>query len=347
MEISRYVRPNVRRLVAYAASEIPCRIKLDANESPVGPDRRTMARIGRLAAATALNRYPDPEGRALRGLLARGLRLSRRRILLGNGSDELISLLVTTFGGPVLVPEPTFSMYGIIARGLGERVVTVRLDRDFDLDAERMARAIRKHRPRLVFLSTPNNPTGNVFSRDRVLSVLDRTPGIVVVDEAYQPFSGAPGYLRELRRRPNLAVLRTLSKIGLAALRIGFLAASPELVSEVNKVRLPFNVNALSQAAAQAVLESGGMDGIVRGVVRERKRLADAMSKMPGVVVHPSEANFILFGVDDAERVHRGLLRRGILVRNLDGVIPGTLRVTVGRPAENKAFLQALKAVLG
>jgi histidinol-phosphate aminotransferase len=338
MDIRKLVKKEVSALRAYDAKEIPCRIKLDANESPYGFSEALKA-----AGKIATNRYPDPQAKGLRKLLARDLGVTQENILQGNGSDELIYYLITTFGGPVLFPVPTFSMYGIISQALGEKNIAVPLDEDFDLDTEGMMKAVRREKPRLIFLSSPNNPTGNCFSADRILKIVDASRGVVVVDEAYQPFSSEKGFLPLLKDYRNLAIMRTLSKVGLAALRLGFLIADPAIVEEVNKVRLPFNVNSLSQAvAAEALKAKKGFRPFVRTIVSERKRLLEEMEKIEGVRPFPSEANFILFEVDEPDRVCRALLKKGILVRNLQDVVQRCLRVTVGTPRENTAFLKAL-----
>jgi histidinol-phosphate aminotransferase len=331
MDIRKLVKKEVSALRAYDAKEIPCRIKLDANESPYGFSEALKA-----AGKIATNRYPDPQAKGLRKLLARDLGVTQENILQGNGSDELIYYLITTFGGPVLFPVPTFSMYGIISQALGEKNIAVPLDEDFDLDTEGMMKAVRREKPRLIFLSSPNNPTGNCFSADRILKIVDASRGVVVVDEAYQPFSSEKGFLPLLKDYRNLAIMRTLSKVGLAALRLGFLIADPAIVEEVNKVRLPFNVNSLSQAvAAEALKAKKGFRPFVRTIVSERKRLLEEMEKIEGVRPFPSE-------VDEPDRVCRALLKKGILVRNLQDVVQRCLRVTVGTPRENTAFLKAL-----
>jgi histidinol-phosphate aminotransferase len=347
IEIPALVRPNIRSLRAYNAREIPCRVKLDANESPFplsGWSARTRAG---LLDAVSTNRYPDPEAKELRKRVARWLGVRPATILQGNGSDELIYYLITTFGGPVLYPVPTFSMYGIIARALGEEAIGVPLDSDFDIDIEKMMKIVRRKRPKLIFLSSPNNPTGNCFSADRILRLIEGSRGIVVVDEAYQPFAGMKGFLPLLKDYRNLTVMRTLSKIGLAALRLGFLIADPEIIGEVNKVRLPFNVNALSQKLAVSALKNTSMlKAAIRTIVSERERLMGEMGATKGVSPYPSEANFILFKVKDPNRLYRSLLKKGILVRNMNDAVGGCLRVTVGTPAENTAFLKALKSSL-
>ncbi|MBI5103254.1 MAG: histidinol-phosphate transaminase [Nitrospirae bacterium] len=342
MNIKKLVKKEVAGLRAYNAKEVPCRIKLDANESPYGISGALKA-AGRIST----NRYPDPEANEFKKLLSRQLGIKPANILQGNGSDELIYYLITAFGGPVLFPVPTFSMYGIIAQALGENKVPVGLDENFDLNTADMLAAIKKHRPKLIFLSSPNNPTGNCFSAERILAVVEASKGIVVIDEAYQPFSSERGFLPLLKDYKNVVILRTLSKIGLAAIRLGYMIGHPEIVEEVNKVRLPFNVNSLSQAVAVAALgDTKKLRGFIKGVVAERDRMLGKMSSLAGVTVFQSEANFILFKVEDPAGVYASLLKAGILVRDLDDVVKGCLRVTIGTRAENAAFFSALKKIL-
>jgi histidinol-phosphate aminotransferase len=341
MNIKKLVRKEVAALQAYNAKEVPCRIKLDANESPYG-----FAAAIKAASKISTNRYPDPEAGELKGLLAKNLRIRPENILQGNGSDELIYYLITTFGGPVLFPVPTFSMYGIIAQALGQAGCAVRLDENFDLDLRQMLSAIKKEKPKLVFLSSPNNPTGNCFSAGKILAVIEASKGIVVVDEAYQPFSSEKGFLPLMKDYKNLVIMRTLSKTGLAALRLGFIIGSPEIIEEVNKVRLPFNVNSLSQAVAVAALkEQKQLDGFLKEIISERDIMLRELEKIPGIRPFQSEANFILFEVKDPDSVYGRLLKKGILVRNLSNVVRGCLRVTVGTSGENAAFLAALKEI--
>lgn len=343
MNIKRLVRKEVLALTAYQAKATPCSIKLDANESPYGFPEAAAA-----AASVATNRYPDPEAGGVKRILSKTLGVAGNRLLQGNGSDELISCLIMTFGGPVLFPVPSFSMYGIIAQSLGQQPVPVPLDAHFDLDLAAMLAAIRRRKPKLTFLSSPNNPTGNCFSAERILKILDASSGIVVVDEAYQPFSSEKGFLPLLDDYPNLVILRTLSKIGLAALRFGYLVASPEIVAEVNKVRLPFNVNSFSQAAAeQALVRRAALRAAVSAIVSERDRVFSRLLSIDGVQPFPTEANFILFRVKNARRVHKGLLSRGVLIRDISDAVPESLRVTVGTQKENNAFLKALEKTLG
>jgi histidinol-phosphate aminotransferase len=341
LDFSRLARANISRLKAYEAKEIPCRIKLDANENPYAPN---------IAIPTAqfkkLNRYPDPDGSELKKAAAKAFGVGHGNILLGNGSDELIYCLITAFGGPVLFPVPTFSMYGIISQALGEKAIAVPLDENFDLDIDKMLSAISRYKPKLIFLSSPNNPTGNCFSTDRILKIIEASKGIVIVDEAYQPFASDKGFIPLLGDYKNMAIMRTLSKVGLAALRVGFLIGDAEMLNEVNKARLPFNVNALSQATATAALKNKKqLSEIIKTVSSERDRLFKNMSAIDGIEAFPSEANFVLFRVDKPDYIYHALLEKGILIRNMRSAVKGCLRVTIGTPSENRAFINALKQI--
>ncbi len=349
MNIKKLAKPNVRALRAYQAKEIPCKIKLDANESPYG---------FKVLKSIRTNKYPDPEAKELRKLAAKEFKIKTENILHGNGSDELIYNLISTFGGPVLYPVPTFTMYGIISQALGEKKIEIPLDKYFDLDINEFIKTIKKKKPKLVFLSSPNNPTGNSFSSDRILRIVKQSKGLVVVDEAYQPFSDKKSFLLLLKKHKNLIILRTLSKIGLAGLRVGFMIAHRDIIHEVNKVRLPFNLNSLSQKIAFDVIQDKKrMHSFIKIIKAERKKLFHEMKKIDCLKIYPSDANFILFrvnpvknkvsgGVKNADTIYKNLLKKGVLIRNIKGIIDGCLRVTVGTPKENAIFLRNLKQLL-
>jgi histidinol-phosphate aminotransferase len=351
------VRPEVRALTAYHVPDPGGLLKLDAMESPhPWPGALMDQWLGRLRRVEA-NRYPDPGARRLTARLREAMGVpAGLGTLLGNGSDELIQLILMAVAGEgrsVLAPEPSFVMYGLLARALGFQYRPLALDpEDFSLPREAVLAALERHRPAVVFLAYPNNPTGNLFDRATVDAVLEAAPGLVVVDEAYGPFAGE-SYLAELARRPNLLLLRTFSKMGLAGLRLGWLAGHPDLVGELDKVRLPYNVNTLTQVSVELALEHldvleaqsaalrGGRDALVR-----------ALGELPGVRVWPSRANFVLFRVPEGRgrAVFEGLKGRGVLVKCLDGAAPALadcLRVTVSTGEENRRFLAALAAELG
>jgi histidinol-phosphate aminotransferase len=318
-------------------------------ENPFLLPEKIRREIGKTSAQAHINRYPDPSANKLKQAIARAWKMDAELMLLGNGSDELIQAIIMTFRGPVLTPSPSFVMYDISARALSQDVITVPLTNEFDLDADAVIKAAKRARAKVIFLAVPNNPTGNRFSPDAVRKVLEKTNGVVVIDEAYFSFSGKT-YLPFLKKHPNMIILRTLSKIGLAGLRVGVLVASNEIIGELNKIRLPYNINTLSQAVALVALKHWRtLDRQISLLISERRKLYNDLLKTPGVTPFPSETNFILMWIEkDATKVFTTLKKRGILVKNLDrpGPLKGCLRVTVGTPAENREFLKTLKQIL-
>jgi histidinol-phosphate aminotransferase len=271
--------------------------------------------------------------------------------VLGNGSDELIhlaALAVAAPGAAMLAPDPSFVMYRLTALICGMRFVGVPLRADFTLDADAVLAAIDRERPALVFIAWPNNPTGNLFAEGDVARIIRGAPGLVVVDEAYHAFART-SFLPRIAEFPNLVVLRTVSKIGMAGLRLGYAVGAPEWIAELNKVRPPYNLNALTQAAAPPLLAqaepfAAQADAIIAG----RKALEAALAALPGVTVHPTRTNFVLARVPDAPRWHAALVAASILVKNLHGAHPllaNCLRITVGTPAENDALMAVLRTL--
>ncbi|HEX3344957.1 MAG TPA: histidinol-phosphate transaminase [Polyangiaceae bacterium] len=354
------LRPELAELASYVPAEHPgVRIRLDANEAPPLASPGVHAAVARAIERAPLERYPDARARELKACIARRTGARAEDLLVGTGSDEVISLVLTALARPrgrapqavVLSPTPTFVMYRVTAKAHGLKPVEVPLDAAWDLDVGSMKRAIEMMPPNVVFLASPNNPTGNRMSDERLEAVLDAAgDALVVLDEAYVDYAG------ESRRgwrakHPRLAILRTLSKVGLAALRIGWLEADEGLVREIDKARQPFNVSATSQAAAAGVL-TDAWDEVrahVEGVVRERERVARAIGSLEGFSVVPSAANFVWVGTPrPAADVHAALLARGVLVRSFHaagGRLANRLRVTIGTAAENDALLEALRAV--
>jgi len=350
--IEEVIRPEVLGLTAYAVDRARYPVKLDANESPFVPSPALEAAIGEALRGLPIHRYPDPEAQDLREVLGRRLGVPARQLILGNGSDELIQMILMGVGGPgaaVMAPVPTFSMYELGTRGLGLRFAGVPLHHRFAIDAAAWRAALERERPRAVFIASPNNPTGNCMDEAVIRDTLDRCRGLVVVDEAYFDYCGRT-FLGELPRRPNLVILRTLSKIGLAGLRLGILAGSPAVVHELNKVRLPYNINMLSQAVARVALEhEAEIRAHVRAILRERDAMQRALLAFPETEVFPSDANFLLIRTPfPAELVQEGLARLGVSVRRFGGdpALARCLRVTMGLPEENARFLDALKRAL-
>lgn len=353
--VRRWIRPEILALSAYHVPDPGKLIKLDAMENPYRwPDELVDQWLETLREVE-LNRYPDPGAQRLTGQLKQAMQVPEgMQVVLGNGSDELIQMLALSVARPdrvVLAPDPTFVMYRMIAEVAGMRYRSVPLADDFGLDVDAMRSAIGRHQPAIVFLAYPNNPTGTLFDADAVEEVIRCAPGLVVVDEAYAPFTDA-SFMPRLGEFPNLLVLRTVSKMGLAGLRLGLLAGSPEWLGEVDKTRLPYNINILTQVSALFALQHKAvLDGQAACIRADRAGMLEALSAMPGVQTCPSEANFILFKVPDgsADRVFDSLRRQGVLIKNLNpagGRLTDCLRVTVGKPGENQVFLAALQTAL-
>jgi histidinol-phosphate aminotransferase len=351
------IRDDVRAIGAYAVPDSRGLVKLDAMENPFTLPTEVARELGERLAQVALNRYPPADPREFKDRLAQAIDLpDRMALLLGNGSDELIHLVIQACARPgatVLSPWPSFEMYELSSRFDGCRFVGVPLAADFSLDCDGLLAAIAAHRPAVVFISWPNNPTGNLFDRGTVEAVLDAAPGLVVLDEAYLPFA-QDTWLPQLAHRPNLLVLRTFSKMGLAGIRLGYLCGDPAWIAEINKLRPPYNVNVLTLAAADFMFDRRALlDEQAARLRQERARLLARLRAQAGVSAFDSAANFILFrvagGAEAADRVFAALKARGILIKNRAHVHPllaGCLRVTVGLPSENDAFVAALTASL-
>ena len=350
--VAALVRPEIRELSAYAVATAEGMVKLDAMENSHAVPDSAKSRLASALAQVPINRYPDGSGEAVRTALRAAFGIpDTRGILLGNGSDELIQIITATLARPgaaMLAPEPSFVMYRMNAIYSGMRYVGVSLKPDFSLDVAAMLAAIEHERPALVYLAYPNNPTGNLFAAHEVEAFLRAAPGLVVVDEAYYAFADA-SFLPRLAEFANLLVLRTLSKVGMAGLRLGYAVAAPEWITEFNKMRQPYNVNALTQAAVSALLaDRSWIAEQARAICAERARIGAALAALPGTTVYPSQTNFITLRVADAARVFEGLKARRILVKNLHGwhaLTANCLRITVGTRAENDRLLTALAEV--
>ncbi len=353
-KLARLIRPELRALRAYHVPDASGLVKLDAMENPYSwPEPLKRQWLERLREV-AINRYPDPGSRVLRQRLRESFGLpAGADLLLGNGSDELIQLIlmaIAQVGATVVAPVPTFVMYEMIAKFLGLRFVGVPLGEDFALDLPAMQSAIHAHRPAAVFLAYPNNPTGNLFDAAAVEAIARDAPGLVVVDEAYHAFA-LHSFIDRIGGYDNLLVLRTLSKQGLAGIRLGVLAGDTAWLQEFDKLRLPYNINVLTQVSAEFATEHAEvLDEQAAQIRADREWLHRQLASLAGVRVWPSAANFLLFRTDmPADTVYAGLCRNGVLVKNLGGsggVLERCLRVTVGTPQENAQFLDALTQVL-
>jgi histidinol-phosphate aminotransferase len=350
-----WVRDEIRALAAYPVAPSAGLVKLDAMENPYRLPPPLARELGEHLAQVAINRYPDPSAAGLRQALRRAMGIPEGlEMVLGNGSDEILQVIAVALARPgatMLALEPSFVMYRMSAVTAGMGYAGVALAPDFTPDMPAVLAAIRRHRPALTWIAYPNNPTGNLFPRESVLAIVEAAPGLVVVDEAYHPFAGGATFLPEVGRHPNLVLVRTVSKLGLAGLRLGLAVGPRDWLAEFDKVRLPYNVNVLSAAAASFVLgRPEVLEEQTRAIVRDRGVLEAGLDAIAGVRRFPSAANFVLARVPDAPRAFEGLKSRGILVRNLHGSHPllqDCLRFTVGTPDENRRLLEALATAIG
>jgi histidinol-phosphate aminotransferase len=345
------VRPEILELKAYHVPESEGMVKLDAMENPYALPPALRKELAEALSRVDLNRYPDPGAKKLRAALARRMRVPHgMELLLGNGSDDLIQIVTLALardGAVMMYPAPSFVMYSMNATLSGMKAVPVSLREDYSFDAEAFIARMRAERPALVFIAYPNNPTGVLYPEEEVARVIGCAPGLVVLDEAYHVFAGK-SFLPRLAEFPNLVVMRTVSKLGLAGIRLGYLAGRPQWIEQFNKVRQVYNVNVLTQAAALFMLERLEVLEEQAALIRtERENLAKALTALTGVTVFPSQANFFLIRVADAERTFDALRRQGVLVRNLNSpALRNCLRVTVGTPEENRILLNALREAL-
>ncbi len=345
------VRADIQAMRAYHVPHAEGLVKLDAMENPYGLPEETRARIAAAAADVAVNRYPEASAERLKESLRKAFALGDGvDLVLGNGSDELITMLTTLVARPgatVLAPEPSFVIYRLAAELANLRYVGVPLGADFALDTAAMLEAIARERPALTWLAFPNNPTGNLFDTAGMEAVIRAAPGLVAIDEAYTAFANRSFILRALDF-DNVIVVRTVSKIGMAGLRLGYAVGDATWMHELDKVRPPYNVNAMTQAIVPIVLaDERVLAGQAAAICAERERVAAALAGRPGVHVWPSHANFLLVRVADAAAAWEHLRLDGVLVKNVSGMHPllaNCLRVTIGTPAENDAMLAAFPA---
>jgi histidinol-phosphate aminotransferase len=342
------IRDDVRAMKAYPVAQADGLVKLDAMENPYGLPQALQREIADAVSRVAINRYPDPTAPALVRRLRETMGIPAEfDVLLGNGSDEIIHIIVQAVarrGAVVLAPRPGFVMFSVYPGLAGLEYVGVLLRPDFTLDTQAFLEAMKRHRPAVVFIAYPNNPSGNLFDEASVARIVTAAPGLVVVDEAYHAFARKT-FMTRLAEFPNLIVMRTLSKLGLAGIRLGYAVGRPEWIREFDKVRSPYNVNSLTHAVAERILEHHDvLDAQAKSIIAERARLDAELRKFSRVTVFPSDANFILVRVPDAAAVFQGMRRRGVLIKNLHTGLPlldGCVRLTIGTPEENRRCLAA------
>lgn len=346
IDINSLLRPHLRQLQPYTSARDEYSgsegVFLDANENPFGS-----------STSQDFNRYPDPYQTALKQEIAKIKGANPTQIFLGNGSDEAIDLLFRAFCNPgqdnVILLPPTYGMYGVSAAINGVEVRNVPLTPEFQLQPKKILEAVNVH-SKILFICSPNNPSGNVVNRKDMLFLLENFPGIVVIDEAYIDFSEGPSLITILDQHPNLLVMQTLSKAwGLASLRLGMAFASPELIRVLNQIKPPYNISGLTQETVLSALQNKGkVDEFIQLILEEREFLRKELEKLPYILrVHPSDANFLLVQFAQPNQVYEDLVKEKIIVRNRSSVLhcAGCLRITVGTRAESIALLQALEKV--
>ncbi len=350
--INKWLRADIQDIKAYHVPKSEHMIKLDAMESPFLISKDLVKSYLTYLSEVSLNRYPDAGAedvqQTLRSLMGIPNELG---VLLGNGSDELIQLvsLACETGDTVLSVEPSFVMYEMIAKFTRLNYQGVLLDDNYEINQDGILEEITRTQPKLIFIAYPNNPTGNAFDRESILSIIKESEALIVVDEAYYAYSKG-SFLNEVANYPNLVVLRTISKMGFAGLRLGLLIGSLNTIRELDKLRLPYNINTLTQASANFLLKE--KDHIIANaniIIDERQRIFDELTAMPGLKVFPSQANFLLIKVDDAKSLFEFLKTNGILVKSfaMNPQLSNCIRVTVGSPSENNEFLEQIKSYYG
>jgi histidinol-phosphate aminotransferase len=350
------IRQDVQSMHAYAIQPSAGMVKLDAMENPYTLSAALQQELGTRLGRVAINRYPVQTTADLVAALERHVALPAGcKLIVGNGSDELIDILSVacdTPGASLLAPLPGFVMYEMSARLRGLRFVGVALTPQFELDEAAMLAAIDEHRPALTYIAYPNNPTANLFDDaiiDRIVAAVGRQSGLVVFDEAYQPFSSR-SWLQRMAAHEHVLVLRTLSKFGLAGVRLGYLCGPAALIGEIDKVRPPYNVSALNAEASLFALEHADEYARQAALLRdERTNLQTALAALPGLQAYPSQANMILVRVPDSRRAFEGMKARGVLVKHVAGMHPllaNCLRLTVGTPGQNELMIRALSESL-
>lgn len=352
MKIEQLIRPELTNLKPYKVYDFLHKIKMDANENPYEMPQNIREAIADEIFRHSFNRYPDPIATDLRKALAGEFDVDPDFIVIGNGSDELINYLISAFAGidaKVIFPIPTFSIYGICSELWGTNISAIPLSENFDIQTEKIISEMKSAKKSVVFIGYPNNPTGNCFSYQSIMDIINcDANSIIVIDEAYAEFSGK-SFLPLLNEHENLVILRTFSKAyGLAGLRVGYMIAGKEIINQILKVKMVFNINSLSQKIALILLRyKNQMSDLIQRIIKERERLSNMLDNISWIKRYHSDANFILFRTEyDSENVFDKLLSKGILVRafNERGLLENCLRVTVGKPEENDLFISALES---
>ncbi len=352
-QLKKLIRQDVQSMHAYAIQDSAGLVKLDAMENPHRLPAELQAKLGERLGALALNRYPDGRVNDLRRALAAHARMPEGfDIMLGNGSDELISLLAMACdvaGGSILAPMPGFVMYGMSAQLQGLKFIGVPLTADFELDEAAMLAATSEHQPSIIYIAYPNNPTANLWDDAVIEKIVNAAPGLVVFDEAYQPFS-SKSYVDRMAKHSHVLLMRTMSKFGLAGVRLGYMMGPKALIAEIDKVRPPYNISVLNyECALFALAYQEVFAAQAQAILAQRTMVMQALQALPGVKAWKSDANMILIRVPDASKTFEGMKARGVLVKNVSkmhALLANCLRLTVGTADENTQMLAALRESL-
>ncbi|MBN4073503.1 histidinol-phosphate transaminase [Mariprofundus ferrooxydans] len=342
------IRNDIKALSAYHVPDSAGLIKLDAMENPFPMPDALQTDWAECLASVPINRYPDADMAVLRGKIAAHAGVNTDQILLGNGSDEIIQMIIMAINpGTCVIPSPTFVMYDLISRWFKRPVASAPLAKDFSLNADQFLQVCARENAEIAFLACPNNPTGNLWSEEAIKRIAEGFNGLLVIDEAYGAFSER-NHTHLLAS--NVMILRTFSKLGWAGLRLGYLIGEEKNIAQLNKVRMPYNINALTQAAASFLLDHFDHFEAQAATIRnERERMISALNALAGVETFPSQANFILIRVADANTVFEQLKTRGMLIKNMHGaggLLANCLRITIGSAVENNAVLAAMDDIL-
>lgn len=348
--IEALVIERIKNLQAYKPHDYPYKYKLDANESPFNLPPQIKDQIIRYINSTELNRYPDTHSTELRQKISAYTKVPFHNIMVGNGSDEMIQLITNIFveeGEVVLSHGPTFAMYKVATTIAGGQYVESLTDENFHVNIDNLINQANETKAKIIFLCTPNNPTGKIIKKQEILKVIENTKAIVVVDEAYIEFGGE-SVIEQIHSYERLMVLRTFSKaFGAASIRLGYLMANEKLISYLERAKQPYNINAITQCIGLTLLDNANLiTERINEIKSERDKLVTQMNQLKGIAVCPTEANFIFFKAKNAKEVFEELLARGVMVRSFKNELENYLRVTVGTVEENTAFITALKDVV-
>ena len=350
--IEQWLRSDIKNIDAYHVPVSKDMIKLDAMESPFGVPEDLKVEFLKCIEQSEVNRYPEADPSPLKDTLRSLMDIPDEfGILLGNGSDELIQLLALACSKDDLIMsfEPSFVMYELVSKYVNLEYFGVQLDSNFDINLNDALLIIEREKPKIIFIAYPNNPTGNCFDYDAIIEIIKSTNSMVILDEAYYAYSDK-SFLSEISNFPNLLVLRTISKIGFAGLRLGLLIGDQETIAQLNKLRLPYNINALTQTSANFLLQD--KQRIINNaqiIIEERRRLAHELSLFSKFKVYPSQTNFILVHSEDAHSLHTALKENGILIKGFPkgSKLSNFIRISVSEPVENNMLIDAIRNYYG